>query len=54
MTVPFLVLSTLSARVLVQSKDLLKILANKDLIYEDLTDKDNQMVFQNEQALTVE
>lgn len=53
MTVPVLVLSPLSARVLVQSKDLLKILA-KDLIYEGVTNKDNQMRLQNEQARIME
>lgn len=53
MTVLFPVLSTLSARVLMQSKDLLKIRA-KDLIYEDLIDEGNQIIFKNEQIPILE
>ena len=53
MTVPSPVLCVLSMRVLIQPKDLLKIMA-KDLIYKDLTDDSNQMILKNEQIHVLE
>lgn len=48
MIVPFLVLSRLSARALIQSKDPLKIMA------KDFIDEGNQRIFENEQIPILE